>query len=41
MLSGVVGAGVAGIILFLGLSYAVASFSKRNTPNLKCYSSLF
>ncbi|CAE6117382.1 unnamed protein product [Arabidopsis arenosa] len=29
LIEGVVGAGVAGIILFLGLSYAAASFSKR------------
>ena len=30
MLSGVVGAGVAAIVLFAGLSYAVSSFNKRN-----------
>ncbi|KAL1226202.1 hypothetical protein V5N11_010044 [Cardamine amara subsp. amara] len=34
-IEGVVGAGVAGIILAVGLSYAAASFSKRNTPRLK------
>ncbi|KAF3567548.1 hypothetical protein DY000_02011395 [Brassica cretica] len=32
-IQGVVGVGVAGIVLVAGLSYAVASFNKRSNPN--------
>ncbi|KAF2532022.1 hypothetical protein F2Q70_00032441 [Brassica cretica] len=35
LIEGVVGAGVAGIVLFAGLSFAVASFNKRNHSRLK------
>ncbi|KAF8053470.1 hypothetical protein N665_1411s0004 [Sinapis alba] len=35
LIEGVVGAGVAGIVLVAGLSYAVSSFNKRNHARLK------
>ncbi|XP_044468282.1 uncharacterized protein LOC123197868 isoform X2 [Mangifera indica] len=35
LLSGIVGAGVAGVVLFVGLTFATLSLSKRNTSRVK------